>query len=386
MKTLIVVEQDFLKIHIGVLRVIMHYYQCLRKLSRSVDFATPRMGKLYLGVFSNSPHPIEAKPNREKPYWTSESKPVSDEDSTKTNPETNGIHWTDQSVNPNDYDINLISNPWLCALGLPLLPNAIGIVYDMVPNLIACGVLKLPVPVDVYKFAKDHDVGYCYYLANAKKITCISNSTKSDFLKLYKTAIHHKTIVADIPFPQSKRILSPKKTGSKNIILVNILDWRKNLLNTEKVLLSAASTAPLNVCIIGKERIPMHDALRFMERISNAGLKVEWHRNAASELLTLKYLESSVLLFPSLYEGLGLPVMEAQSFGIPAITSDTSALPEINMNKNLCFNPNDVSGMATSIWQVLEKPSHFISGRNLQETFNKFLNENHEPAKLFKTH
>ena len=49
MKTLIIVEPDFLKLHIGVLRVIMHYYKCLKNLNHSVDFATPKTGKLYLG-------------------------------------------------------------------------------------------------------------------------------------------------------------------------------------------------------------------------------------------------------------------------------------------------------------------------------------------------
>lgn len=384
MKTLIIVEPDFLKIHIGVLRVIMHYYQYLKNLNHSIDFATPRQGKLFLGNIEITAQPLETSPIIEKPYWTTESKLISNEEKLTTNVEKTNIHWTEETVNPNDYDINLISNPWVCALGLPLLPNAIGIVYDMVPNLIACGILKLPFPTDIYKFANEHDIGYCYYLANAQKITCISKSTKSDFCKLYKTARYHRSIVIDIPFSHSNKIVKPHNTDCKQVLLVNILDWRKNLLNTEKVLLSASSKNFLNVCIIGKERIPMHEALSFMEKISNAGIKVEWYRNASPDLLKLKYSESSVLLFPSLYEGLGLPIMEAQSFGLPAITSNNSSLAEINMNKNLCFDTDDISGMATSIWQVLEKQSPIKSGKILQETFDKFINENHQPDKLFE--
>lgn len=384
MKTLIIVEPDFLKLHIGVLRVIMHYYKCLRNLNHSVDFATPRQGKLYLGSLNIPPAPIEEKQTQETPFWTSESITKEKEKEKEKENETTHIFWTEETVNPFEYEINLISNPWVCALGLPILPNAIGIIYDMIPTLIACGILKLPVPIDITHFAKEHDAGYCYYLANAKKITCISNSTKSDFCKLYKTANYHGSIITDIPFDDANTKLSSINPDSKNLILVNILDWRKNFLNTEKVLTAAASTSLLNVCIIGKERIPMKEAIEFMKRLTKAGAKVEWYRNAGQDLLTSKYLDSSVLLFPSLYEGLGLPVLEAQSFGLPAITSNNSSTIEINMNKNLCFHTDDIGGMAKSICEVLEKPSQHKSGQELKNMFQNFLNENHNPKELFQ--
>jgi len=384
MKTLIIVEPDFLKLHIGVLRVIMHYYKCLRNLNHSVDFATPRQGKLYLGSLNIPPVPIKEKQTQEAPFWTSESITKEMENETENEKETINIFWTDQTVNPFDYEINLISNPWVCALGLPILPNAIGIIYDMVPTLIACGILKLPIPIDITHFAKEHDAGYCYYLANAKKITCISNSTKSDFCKLYKTANYHGSIITDIPFDDANTKLSSINPDSKNLILVNILDWRKNLLNTEKILISVASKSLLKVCIIGKERISLKEAIEFMKRLTKAGIKVEWYRNASRDLLTSKYLDSSVLLFPSLYEGLGLPVLEAQSFGLPAITSNNSSIIEINMNKNLCFDTDDIGGMAKSICEVLDKPSQFKSGQELKNMFKSFLNENQNPKKLFQ--
>ena len=384
MKTLIIVEPDFLKLHIGVLRVIMHYYKCLKNLNHSVDFATPKTGKLYLGKLNISSVPIEERQTQETPFWTSESITNENENKKENKNETTNIFWTEETVNPFEYEINLISNPWVCALGLPILPNAIGIIYDMVPTLIACGILKLPVPIDITHFAKEHDAGYCYYLANAKKITCISNSTKSDFCKLYKTANYHGSIITDIPFDDANTKLSSINPDSKNLILVNILDWRKNLLNTEKILNSVASTSLLKVCIIGKERIPLKEAIGFMERLTKAGSKVEWYRNAGQDLLTSKYLDSSVLLFPSLYEGLGLPVLEAQSFGLPAITSNNSSIVEINLNKNLCFDTDDIGGMAKSICEVLEKPSQFKSGQELKNMFKSFLNENQNPKELFQ--
>lgn len=384
MNILIIVESNFLKIHIGVLRVILNYYRKLVDLGHIVDFATPQLGKLYLGLIHKSPALSDSKVFEQGPCWTSETAKFID--LPEVSQETIIVNWTEQIADPNNYDVNLISTPWLCALGLPFLPNAIGIVYDMVPNLIACEILKMPVPMDIYKFASDHDVGYSYYLANAKKIACISNSTKLDFLRLYKTAQNHPSIITHIPFSCNPKNLLSNNLNNKSIILVNILDWRKNLFNIEKVLVNAATKQHLKVYIIGKERIPIFDAISFMERISSFGIKVEWYRSANCETLRLKYLESSVLLFPSLYEGLGLPVMEAQSLGIPAITSNISSLPEININKNLCFDPDDISGMASSICQILKNPSQIKTGMDLQEEFEQYIEDNQQLENLINIH
>ena len=59
------------------------------------------------------------------------------------------------------------------------------------------------------------------------------------------------------------------------------------------------------------------------------------------ETLPLFYSASSVFVFPSLYEGFGLPVVEAMACGTPVIASNTSSLPELLPDEQALFDPNN---------------------------------------------
>lgn len=68
------------------------------------------------------------------------------------------------------------------------------------------------------------------------------------------------------------------------------------------------------------------------------------------------YAESSVFLFPSLYEGFGLPVLEAMAAGVPVVSSDRGALPEVIGKAGLLFNPEDVIAGCQGVLRVLRDP------------------------------
>ena len=65
--------------------------------------------------------------------------------------------------------------------------------------------------------------------------------------------------------------------------------------------------------------------------------------------LAVYYSYASSLLFPSHYEGFGLPILEAMSYGCPVITSNTSSMPEVAGGAALLVNPNNYSEIADSI-------------------------------------
>jgi glycosyltransferase involved in cell wall biosynthesis len=65
------------------------------------------------------------------------------------------------------------------------------------------------------------------------------------------------------------------------------------------------------------------------------------------------YAASSCFVFPSLYEGFGLPVLEAMRRGLPVACSDRSSLPEIAGNAALMFNPEDPRAIATAVERLL---------------------------------
>src|SRR5581483_8365297 len=72
-----------------------------------------------------------------------------------------------------------------------------------------------------------------------------------------------------------------------------------------------------------------------------------------AELVAL-YQMANCLVFPSLYEGFGLPVLEAMSAGCPVITSNVSSLPEVAGNAGLLIDPLNPAAIAQAMSTVLE--------------------------------
>jgi glycosyltransferase involved in cell wall biosynthesis len=75
------------------------------------------------------------------------------------------------------------------------------------------------------------------------------------------------------------------------------------------------------------------------------------------ELLPAVYSAASVLAFPSLYEGFGLPILEAMACGTPVVASRASCLPEVAEGAALLIDPTDVDELATALELMLSDPS-----------------------------
>jgi len=76
--------------------------------------------------------------------------------------------------------------------------------------------------------------------------------------------------------------------------------------------------------------------------------------------LTYLYKNASLYIFPSLYEGFGLPPLEAMSYGTPVVCSQSSCLPEVLEDSVIYFNPEDINDMA-------EKIKYVLNNKDIQE-------------------
>ncbi len=85
------------------------------------------------------------------------------------------------------------------------------------------------------------------------------------------------------------------------------------------------------------------------------------------------YAESAVFLFPSLYEGFGLPVLEASAAGVPVVSSNRGACPEVLGTTGILFDPTDPIAGANAVLQILSD----------QEAAARLSEEGHQRAKLF---
>ncbi|WP_410500453.1 glycosyltransferase family 4 protein [Chroococcidiopsis sp. SAG 2025] len=73
----------------------------------------------------------------------------------------------------------------------------------------------------------------------------------------------------------------------------------------------------------------------------------------SDELVALFYVRADVFVYPSYYEGFGLPVLEAMTLGTPVVASNTSSLPEVTGDAAILIDPNDSNKLAEAIWEVI---------------------------------
>ena len=109
--------------------------------------------------------------------------------------------------------------------------------------------------------------------------------------------------------------------------------------------------------------------------IENSPWKNEIHHldYLSDQLVALFYSRADVFVYPSHYEGFGLPVLEAMTLGTPVVTSNTSSIPEVAGDAAILIDPNDYIQLAEAILKV-------VSDRQLRQ---ELIKKGKERAKLF---
>jgi alpha-1,3-rhamnosyl/mannosyltransferase len=135
----------------------------------------------------------------------------------------------------------------------------------------------------------------------------------------------------------------------KIVLAVGNLEPRKNLGRAIEAFAAVRlAHSDLRMLIVGKPSTG-HGALAQQW----VGEGVEWLGYVDDERLRQLYRTATVLLFPSLHEGFGLPVIEAMSEGCPVICSDAAALPEVAGDAAMYVDPRDVSSIANALAKLI---------------------------------
>lgn len=338
MKTiLLLLSETLLEEHVGVKRVAIFYASELRLKGIKVD----------LGFFKNSLF-----------YKVTSSQIETDFYSYKSTARLDKIKHS-ELVDPGKYDYVLISCPWLIKDEFPPLRNSIGIILDLIPNLIALNIVKFPGKYfDCFQFAAEHSKGFDYFAKYSKFILSISHSTTRDFLNWSRNIDLKNRTRTILPFKRATGSLTESRS-KKNILLVNSIDPRKNLYLACEVLAKVGEKHDLKVTFVGKARANekyISDSFGLLKKNS---ISYEWIRDCSDSFLVELYKRSTCLFFPSIYEGLGLPILEAQNFHCPVVTSKGSSCGEIAFFSELLADHNDIQRFYDILDRLLTEEHKF---------------------------
>ncbi len=198
------------------------------------------------------------------------------------------------------------------------------------------------------------------YSANkSRKILTISSSSKSDIINEYRVSEDKVEVI----YPGINTSLGTgntlkmedieKKFGikSKYILFVGTIQPRKNI----KRLIEAYSKidTEVSLVIVGRRGWQYEEILNAPEAFG-VKEKVNFLENVSDEDLPSLYKNAEFFILPSLYEGFGIPVLEAMNYGIPVITSKVSSLPEVGGDAALYIDPENVSDIASKMEKLLK--------------------------------
>lgn len=204
-----------------------------------------------------------------------------------------------------------------------------------------------------------------YSAKKASMILTISSSTKSDIIREYKIekdkikviypgikpSISHHTFIDNMDKLKSKHGLS-----NNYILFVGTLQPRKNIIRLIEAfaLVLSKKNIPqdLQLIIIGKKGWLYEEILQKPSKL-NIEEKVKFLNFIKDEELAGFYKSAICFVLPSLYEGFGLPVLEAMKNECPVITSDISSLPEAGGDAALYVDPENVNEIAEKMYKLV---------------------------------
>ncbi len=199
-------------------------------------------------------------------------------------------------------------------------------------------------------------------IKKANKIIAISNNTKQDLIKIHKIQ-EDKIEVIHLGCSFENREIDIKKRQAnllpdEYILFVGQRKYQKNFTTFIQ------STEPLlrkykNLKIICAGSKPFDNDEKELFGKLNL-LKRIYHYSASDDFLFELYKNAIVFVFPSLYEGFGIPVLEAFSAGCPVACSNTSSFPEVAGDAAVIFDPYNEESMHNSI-------DALISNKDLRE-------------------
>ena len=239
---------------------------------------------------------------------------------------------------------------------------------------------ELPVGLDIPSVVTIHDVAFktfpdmyhatarftynrkwLHACKKADRIIAISQSTKQDIIRFYNVDPDRIDIVYQpvnsIYYTDSKGIcpisLESQVNGKPYMLYVGSINSRKNLLGIVKAIELLPKDILIPLVVIGDGREYKQKVLEYIAEHKLDNLVIFTKEKVSTQGLRYLYSNARLLVYPSFYEGFGLPVVESLLSNCPVITSNVSSLPEAAGPDSIQVDPSDTAQLSDSIKAVL---------------------------------
>jgi glycosyltransferase involved in cell wall biosynthesis len=231
-------------------------------------------------------------------------------------------------------------------------------------------------------------------------VICISQATRNDLcnhvsIDPARVFVTHLAAAPELFYPcdDRERIASARTQyhipDGPYILSLNNLEPRKNIGHVVRCfakLVQEENINDLNLVLVGAKGWLYDEILETISAYDSLRDRIIVTDYVADEHLAALYSDALAFVFPSFYEGFGLPALEAMQCGVPVITSNTSSLPEVVGDAGLMVEPEDVDGLCDAILQVyrsaflreamsrksLERSKQFSWDKSVQETISAY--------------
>lgn len=224
----------------------------------------------------------------------------------------------------------------------------------------------VPKPNTLYqglgRFYRSHLVPHV--ARKADKIVTISDFSKNDILQLMPGISINKVQVTYLSCDSHFKFQPDKPEAdidsindlfaSPYILCLGAEDPRKNTFRFVKAYLSLLKSNRISENLVISGYANWEESAAF-EAVCTAGAKskVRFLNFVSIERLALLYRNATAFAYPSLYEGFGIPILEAYSSGCPVIASNVTSIPEVGGDAALYFDPWSVSSIEAALLQII---------------------------------
>jgi glycosyltransferase involved in cell wall biosynthesis len=206
---------------------------------------------------------------------------------------------------------------------------------------------------------------YRHSARSADRVVTDSHFSKQEIVDVYvlrPDTIQVVPLAAAATFTRGAALPLPSNMPRQFVLHVGDLHVRRNLAMLVRAVASVRRKTPafasLGLVLAGVDRGTGAGLQQVSDAAGGAMPLVTFAGPASEPLLLALYRSAAALVYPSRYEGFGLPLLEAMACGTPVIAARTSSIPEVVGDAGVLLDPDDEHAWAHEIERVLEDPGH----------------------------